>query len=227
MLRMNLITVLFLSCAAFFIPSHVLSENARAITPRFFSFQTAQQVERDEPDLLVVKFTLATERQPTSRMIRGPQNPGGPVVNAVNDGRDLGSRKAALRTVQKTGAAVAADKPTENYQLRLELKNTGSRPVRGLIWEFRPSAGPADYQPRQYLCALEVKPREQKLLDIWTPYRPVKVISAEARDALKEGTVVINQIRYGDGSVWTKSGWNYKLPADALQKLTEGNCSVF
>ena len=56
----------------------------------------------------------------------------------------------------------------------------------------------------------------------------MKVISADERkDLLKEGTVVINQIEYADGSVWKKRGWNYKLAADSLQKLADGRCSVF
>jgi hypothetical protein len=33
-----------------------------------------------------------------------------------------------------------------------------------------------------------------------------------SNDALKDGTVVINQIEYADGSVWKKGGWNYRLP---------------
>lgn len=125
-------------------------------------------------------------------------------------------------------ANASAQNAVDSYQLRLELKNTGANVVRGLIWEFRPTAGPDDYQPKQYLCALQVKPKEKKILDIWTPYLPVKVISAaERKDALKDGTVVINQIEYVDGSVWKKRGWNYKLPAGSLQKLAEGQCSVF
>lgn len=125
-------------------------------------------------------------------------------------------------------AVVTAEKPVEYYELRLELKNTGPNVVKSLVWEFRPSAGPEDYQPKQYLCALHVKPKEKKTVDIWTPYAPVKVISVDERkDALKDGVVVINQIEYVDGSVWKKSGWNYRLPADALQKLIEGKCSVF
>ena len=92
-------------------------------------------------------------------------------------------------------ANASAQNAVDSYQLRLELKNTGANVVRGLIWEFRPTAGPDDYQPKQYLCALQVKPKEKKILDIWTPYLPVKVIiAAERKDAPKDGTVVINQI---------------------------------
>ena len=125
-------------------------------------------------------------------------------------------------------AAVSAEKPGESYMLRLEVKNTGSNVVRSLIWEFKPTAGPEDYQPKQYLCGLEVKAGEKKILDLWTPFAPVKVISVDkSKDLLKDGNVVINQIEYVDGSLWKKHGWNYRLPADSLQKVTEGKCSVF
>lgn len=160
-------------------------------------------------------------------MIRGAQNPGGSITTPIIDNRDLTSRRVDLRTMEKK-AAKTAEKPVDNYELRLEVKNAGTNVVRSLIWEFRPTAGPDDYQPKQYLCVLQVKPKEKKILDIWTPYAPVKVISADARtDALKDGEVIINQIEYADGSVWKKQGWNYKLPANATSKLSEGNCSVF
>ena len=190
-------------------------------------FLPQQQVEREESDLLIVKFSWARDKQ-ESHMIRGAQNPGGPITTPIpSDNRDLTSRRVDLRTMEKK-AEVTAEKPVEYYQLRLELKNTGPNVVRSLVWEFRPTAGPADYQPKQYLCALRVKPKEKKTLEIWTPYVPVKLISVDERkDALKDGTVVINQIEYADGSVWKKRGWNYRLPANSLQKLTEGTCSVF
>jgi hypothetical protein len=184
-----------------------------------------QQVEREQPDLEVVKFSWAKEKQPSSPMIKG--TPGGPVTNSVSGGQDLGSRKAGLRTSEKK-AKSQDEKPADNYQLRLEVKNTGANVVKGLIWHFQPTAGPEDYQPKRYLCALQVKPKEKSLLEIWTPYLPVKVIKADERkDGLKDGTVVINQIEYADGSVWKKSGWEYKVAPDAFKKLAEGTCSVF
>jgi len=190
------------------------------------AFLTLQQVEREEPDLQVVKFTWTKEKQPRSSMIRGAQNPGGTVSSAPTDGRDLGSRKAAIRTIDKKPTESEV-KPVENYQVRLELKNTGANVVKGLVWELQPTAAPDDYQPKRYLCALEVKPKEKKVLEVWTPYLPVKVISADPKDALKEGTLSIDQVEYADGSVWKKTGWNYRLPSGSLQKLSEGTCSVF
>ena len=191
-------------------------------------FPTPQQVERQEADLLVVKFGLVREKQ-NSTMIRGAQNPGGPITTPMAaEDRDLSSRKVDLRTLDNKATRSAVKEGPPTYQFRLEVKNTGAHVVRGFIWELQLTAGQEDAPRKQYLCALEVKPNEKKILDIWTPYLPVKVISADERkDLLKEGTVVINQIEYADGSVWKKRGWNYKLPADSLQKLADGRCSVF
>jgi len=187
-----------------------------------------QTVDREEPDLSVVKFSWAKEKQKIS-VIRGAQNPGGPITTPIPSGAsDHNSRIVDLRSMEKKAEKSAAVAPLPTYQLRLELKNTGTNVVRSLAWQFKLAAMPEDYEPKQYLCALQVKPKEKKLLELWTPYAPVKVINVDERsNALKDGEVVINKIEYTDGSVWTRRGWNYKLPADASQRLAEGTCSTF
>ena len=193
----------------------------------FVSTLPLQTVEREDPDLLVVKFSWAKEKQKVS-VIRGAQNPGGPITTPIPDARDHNSRIGDIRSMERKAAVSAAEAPLPSYQLRLELKNTGANVVRSLAWQFKPTATPADYEPKQYLCALQVKPKEKKLLEFWTPYAPVKVVSVDERsNALKDGEVVINKIEYTDGSVWTRRGWNIKLPTDASRKLSEGTCSTF
>jgi hypothetical protein len=186
-----------------------------------------QQVpERKEPDLLVVKFSWAKQRQ-NSGLIRGAQRPGGPIATPQTDDRDMGSRKTILRSSEKK-AASTLEVQGDTYLLRLEVKNTGPRVVRNLIWEFRPTAMSDDYEPKQYLCKLQVKPKDKKVLTLWTPFAPVKVIRVDVRmDALKDGEVVINKIEYADGAVWKRDDWYYSLPPDAPQKVNEGMCSVF
>ena len=71
----------------------------------------------------------------------------------VAETRDLGSRKTELRNVDKH-TIMSADEQGNSYHLFLESKNTGTNVVRSVIWEFRPTATPADYAPKQYLCAL-------------------------------------------------------------------------
>ena len=187
-----------------------------------------QTVDRADPDLSVVKFSWAKEKQKIS-VIRGAQNPGGPIATPIPDARDHQSRINDIRSMENKAANSGAQAPPlPFYQLRLELKNTGTNVVKSLAWQFKPTATPEDYEPKNYLCALQVKPKEKKLLELWTPYAPVKVISVDERsNALKDGEVVINRIEYMDGSVWTKPGWNIKLAANASQKLSEGTCSTF
>ena len=145
----------------------------------------------------------------------------------VAENRDLGSRKTELRNVDKQ-ATNSADAQGNTYHLFLEFKNTGTNVVRSVIWEFRPTATPADYSPKQYLCVLRMKPKEKKILDLWTPYAPVKVISAIRPDGLKDGEVIINKIEYVNGSVWKRHDWRYLLPPDATEKVGgEGKCAVF
>jgi hypothetical protein len=189
---------------------------------------TLQQrmAEGENSDLLVVKFSWAKERQ-NRDLIRGAQNPGARMTTPISNDQDLDSRKAEIRNVDRKATKTVGD-PGDGYRLVLEVKNEGTRIVKSLIWEFRPTAGPDDYEPKQYLCALRVKPKQKKTLSQWTPFAPVKVVSVAARsDALKDGEVVINKIEYADGSVWTKRKWNYELPPDSSKKVSEGTCSVF
>ena len=193
----------------------------------FASFLQQRSVERKEPDVTVLRFTWAKERQ--SNLIRGAQNPGGPIVTpSAAENRDLASRRVDMHTNETKAMITAASKSGETYHLRLEIKNTGANVVKSLVWEFRPTGMPADYEPKQYLCALRIKPKEKKILDLWTPFSPSRVVNVAARaDALKDGDVVVNKIEYADGSAWKKRGWTIELPADATHSLSNGGCSVF
>ena len=187
----------------------------------FPASQQQQTPPREKPDVVATKFRWLKQ---STRVIRGA----GPITRPMPaETRDLGSRKTELRNVDKQ-AIISADAQGNSYHLFLEFKNIGTNVVRSLIWEFRPTATPADYSPKQYLCALRMKPKEKKILDLWTPYAPVKVISAIRPDGLKDGEVIINKIEYVNGSVWKRHDWRYSLPPDATEKVGgEGKCSVF
>ena len=179
----------------------------------------------EQPDIVAINFSWSKH---STRVIRGAQNPGGPITTPMPaETQDLGSRKAELRNVDKQ-AAMSTDDQGNTYFLLLEFKNTGTRVVRSVIWEFRPAATPDDYAAKQYLCKLRIKPNQKKTLDLWTPYAPVKVISATVRaNGLKDGEVIIHKIEYLDGSIWKRHDWRYSLPADATDRVSEGKCSVF
>jgi hypothetical protein len=167
-----------------------------------FSSLLQQQTDTKEPDLSVLRFTWARERQ--SSMIKGAKNPGGNITPPLTDDRDFGQRRVDMRTTEKKARSTAVPS-SDTYHMRLEFKNNGPNIVRSVIWEFRPTAA-EDYEPKQYLCALKVKPKDKKVLDLWTPVSPVKVVNVNARaDGLKDGEVVVNRIEYNDGAVWKRS----------------------
>jgi hypothetical protein len=191
--------------------------------------QTSQQETppREEPDLVATRFSWIKSRQ-NAGLIRGAQNPGGPITTPMPaENRDLGSRKVDLRNNEKR-AAISVEEQGNIYHLLIEVKNNGTKIAKAFVWEFRPTGMRDDYEPKQYLCALKVKPKDKKSVDLWTPYAPSKVVSAALRpDGLKDGDVRINKIEYADGSVWKRSDWHYTLPPDASEKAGEGKCSVF
>ena len=193
-----------------------------------FPLLQQQKEQSKDPDVSVVRFTWAKEGQP-SRMIRGAQNPGGPITTPQTEDRDYSTRRVEMRTLPNRAARTAGLPDTgQTYHLRLEFKNTGTNIVRSLIWEFKPTAVPEDYEPKQYLCSVKMKPNAKKILDLWTPFSPVKVVNVNARaDALKDGEVIVNRIEYEDGSVWKRSDWPYTIPSHSAQKLADGECSVF
>jgi len=70
-----------------------------------------QTVDREEPDLSVVKFSWAKEKQKIS-VIRGAQNPGGPITTPIPSGAsDHNSRIGDLRSMQKKAENSAAVTP--------------------------------------------------------------------------------------------------------------------
>ena len=191
------------------------------ICAAFPATQPQQTHPAEQPDVVALKFRWVRQ---STRVIRGA----GPITPpVVAETRDLGTRKVELRNVDKQ-ATMSADAQGNTYHLFLEFKNNGTNVVRSVIWEFRPTATPADYSPKQYLCVLRMKSKEKKILDLWTPYAPVKVISAIRPDGFKDGEVIINKIEYVNGPVWKRHDWRYSLPPDATEKVGgEGKCSVF
>jgi len=190
-----------------------------------FSPLLQQQKEQSkDPDVSVVRFTWAKEGQPSSA-IRGR----GPIGTPQTEDRDYSTRRVEMRTLPNRAARTGGLPDTgQTYHLRLEFKNTGTNIVRSLIWEFKPTEAPEGYEPKQYLCSLKVKPKEKKILDLWTPFSPVKVVNVNARtDALKDGEVIVNRIEYEDGSIWKRADWLYAIPSHTAQKQADGECSVF
>jgi hypothetical protein len=210
-----------------------------ALTPVLQQQQTLV-VEREDPDLLVVKFNW-TKFRLNNDLIHSAMDPG-PAMNEpiriapnppkneaqeLKNRRDMNERRAEMRATTD----VAKNRPkknTDQYMLQLEVKNVGTNVIKSMVWEYQPSDKAADYALRQYVCAFKAKPKESKKFQLISEYNPVKVIEADVDTGqTKNGKVVINRIEYADGSVWKRKGWSVLIPHETVNGLGNGKCLMF
>jgi hypothetical protein len=201
------------------------------------SFQQTPTVDREESDLLVVKFSW-TKFRANSDLIHSVQDPGPPMnepirVNQpapknepteIRNRRDMQERRAEMINAERA-AAQSGNRKQDQYMLRLEVKNVGTNTIKSMVWEYQPTAQTANYDLRQYVCAMKAKPKESKTFELISPSSPVKVVSADKK--AQEGKVVINRIEYADGSVWKRKGWSILIPPETTNQLENGKCLMF
>lgn len=197
-------------------------------------------MEREDPDLVVVKFNWNKIRM-NNDLIHSASDPG-PAMNEPisikptppkNESQDIKNRRDMLERRAEMKATVDAakrppQKDSDQYLLQLQVKNVGTNVIKTIVWEYQPSARASQYQLRQYVCNVKAKPQESKKFELLSPSNPVKVIEADAETGqTKDGKVVINRIDYADGTVWKRKGWSVLIPPDTIEGLGNGKCLMF
>lgn len=196
-------------------------------------------IQREEPDVVVQKFTWDTIRA-NSDLIHSALDPG-PDMNEpvgikqpqrtnepqeLKNRRDMNERRADMAAT--VNAAQSNPPRQDQYLLHLEVKNVGTSVIKSIVWEYQPSSETANYDLRQYVCTMKAKPKDSKAFEIVSPYNPVKVVQADAKTGqAKDGKVVINRIEYADGSIWKRKGWSVLIPSDMTEKMGNGKCVAF
>jgi len=202
--------------------------------------QAPTVIQREEPDMIVQKFTWNTIRA-NSDLIHSALDPG-PTMNEpvgitppqrnnepqeLKNRRDMNERRADMAATQ-AAAQQSNQRRQDQYFLRLQVQNIGASVIRSIVWEYQPSTETANYELRQYVCTMKAKPKETKTFELVSPYNPVKVVQADAKTSqAKEGKVVINRIEYADGSIWKRKGWSVLIPSDFTAKMGNGKCVAF
>lgn len=197
-------------------------------------------IQREEPDILVQKFTWNKFRA-NDDLIHSALDPG-PSMNEpvaikppprqnepaeVRNQRDMLERRADMIAGEQS-ARNSNSRRQDQYFLHLEVKNVGTNIIKSIVWEYQPAGQPTDYELRQYICTMKAKPKESKTFELVSPYNPIKVVQADAQTGqAKDGKVVINRIEYTDGSIWKRKGWSVIIPADMTDKMGNGKCVLF
>src|SRR5215813_4868720 len=192
-----------------------------------------------QPDLMVVKFTCA-RYESGGHMIRSVQDPdsnmNAPIsINQVIKNepqevvnrRDMQERRAELKAGE-INAELSKQRGSIVYHYRLEVRNTSARSIKNFAWSYQPGEVP-DPSDRQFFCAIDAKSNENKILDLYTPLAPTRLLDASKSNDKSEKNdkqnVLINLIEYTDGTVWKRQAWNPKtFPAESKEKVTPGKC---
>ena len=112
--------------------------------------------------------------------------------------------------------------PVDLFRYRVNLKNTGMKVVRAVIWDYQASYDQdfADTSHRLFRCVAKIKPNSAERLEAISRQPPTRVLSAGAKTFNQR--VVIHRIDYADGTFWQRSDW--REPEITATHSAHGNC---
>jgi hypothetical protein len=114
------------------------------------------------------------------------------------------------------------------------MRNTKSLVISGVIWEyqFRETANPANVTRRLFACPVKVKSNKQIDFRVFSTLGPANVISVESLSnkgaSLFQEAVIIDYVRFADGSAWQRSDWDSVEASRASEALkVSGSAQCF
>lgn len=106
---------------------------------------------------------------------------------------------------------VLAQGPTVSYIYEAEITNTGTKPIRGLVWNYilLDSENGSEVGHHQFTSEVSIRPGQSMHLTGRSKSYPSSIVSAAARSSnsspnQKFERVVIDRIKYKDGSTWER-----------------------
>lgn len=116
-------------------------------------------------------------------------------------------------------------KPIDLFRYRVNVKNTGGKVVKAVVWDYQASDTDefADSTHRLFRCTAKIKPNENERMDGYSVLPPTRVITAAGTKSFSE-RVIINRIEYSDGSSWQRPDW--RPPEITSDHNSRGNCQA-
>jgi hypothetical protein len=114
-------------------------------------------------------------------------------------------------------------KPIDLFRYRVNLKNTGVKIIKAVVWDFQASDTDQfeDSTHRQFRCTGKIKPNENEKFDGFSVLPPTRVIKASGGKGYSE-RVILNRIEYTDGTFWQRPEWHE--PEVTASHRSRGNC---
>ena len=114
-------------------------------------------------------------------------------------------------------------KPIDLFRYRVNLKNTGIKLVKAVVWDYQASATDEFNDPvhRQFRCTTKMKPNHSERFEGFSTLPPTRVITASGTKSFSE-RVILNRIEYADGTSWQRAEW--VQPEITSNHSSRGNC---
>jgi len=114
-------------------------------------------------------------------------------------------------------------KPIDLYRYRVNLKNTGIKLVKAIVWDYQASDSDqfTEATHRQFRCTAKIKPNQNQRVEGFSVLPPTRVIKATGTKSFSE-RVIINRIEYADGTSWQRADW--RQPDVKSNHDDRGNC---
>lgn len=114
-------------------------------------------------------------------------------------------------------------KPVDLFRYRVNLKNTGVKIVKAIVWDYQASDTDefVDAVHRQFRCTAKMKPNQSQRFEGFSVLPPTRVITASGTKSFSE-RVILNRIEYTDGTSWQRAEW--REPDVSSNHSTRGNC---
>ena len=114
-------------------------------------------------------------------------------------------------------------KPIDLFRYRVNLKNTGIKIVKAIVWDYQASDTDqfTDSTHRQFRCTAKIKPNQSERVEGYSILPPTRVITASGAKSFSE-RVIINRIEYTDGTSWQRTDW--RQPDVTSNHGSRGNC---
>jgi hypothetical protein len=178
--------------------------------------QSQERIDTEvAPDVEVQRFSLYHYRgAPPNDSMSGSANPTRRRRDFRRDIENRNSIENRSRDMRDLEDSVQNEseqsKPVDVYRYRLELKNSGSKIIKWIFFDYQVSdpSDPDNPSHRQFACAVTIKPNASRSLDAYTTLPPRRVISAAAINAKPFEKPIINRLEYSDGASWQRSDWH-------------------
>lgn len=140
----------------------------------------------------------------------------------IRNRNSIENRSRDMLDLEQSVRREAAEKPIDLFRYRVNLKNTGAKIVKTVLWDYQVTYSDdfADATHRQFRCTAKIKPNESERFDGISAMPPTRVVTASGETAKQR--VVINRIEYADGTSWQRSEW--REPEIIANRGGRGNC---